>query len=256
MTYARKSLVSQEDTAHYHVVARCVRRAWLRGFDKYAGRDFSHRKRWVLERLQLLTGMFAIDVCAYAILSNHYHLVLHVGRARAQVWSQQRRDQSEAVTLSNAFSMLLRGLESEDVETVREACLDAAYLLERHAFNSYTDETYVELFRLSDLLGFRLDGKSHDEIVARLGGILDRRMACADVAAWAAGKSRDPELRRKLVTALKHYASIELDDFVYQIIVALESYGLDDEAIELIREVSTKTGMTRSSTYASEIVDA
>jgi hypothetical protein len=87
MTYARKSLVSLEDATCYHVIARCVRRAWLWGFDKYAGRDFSHRKQWVLERLQLLAAMFAIDICAYAIMSNHYHLVLHVDRARAQAWS-------------------------------------------------------------------------------------------------------------------------------------------------------------------------
>src|SRR5262245_39834566 len=90
MTYARKSLISLDDTAYYHLVARCVRRAWLWGFDEYAGRDFSHRKQWALERLQLLTTMFSIDVCAYAILSNHYHLVLHVDRARAKAWSQQQ----------------------------------------------------------------------------------------------------------------------------------------------------------------------
>ena len=90
MTYARKSLVSLDDTAYYHVVARCVRRAWLWGFDKYADRDFSHRKHWVLERLRLLTDMFAIDVCAYAIMSNHYHLVLHVDRDRALAWSPQQ----------------------------------------------------------------------------------------------------------------------------------------------------------------------
>ena len=89
MTYARQSLVSLDDTPFYHVVARCVRRAWLWGYDKYAGRDFSHRKAWVLERLMLLTAMFAIDVCAYAILSNHYHLVLHVDRSRARGWSRQ-----------------------------------------------------------------------------------------------------------------------------------------------------------------------
>ncbi len=87
MTYARKSLISLEDTPYYHVVARCVRRAWLWGFDEYAGRDYSHRKAWVLERLAQLTSLFAIDVCAYAVLSNHYHLVLHVDVKRAKRWT-------------------------------------------------------------------------------------------------------------------------------------------------------------------------
>ena len=36
-----------------------------------------------------LTSMFAIDVCAYAVLSNHYHLLLHVDCGRAQGWSQR-----------------------------------------------------------------------------------------------------------------------------------------------------------------------
>ena len=80
MTYARKTLVSLNDTPYYHVVARCVRRAWLWGVDEYAGRDYSHRKAWVLERLASQASIFAIDVCAYAVMSNHYHLVLHVDR--------------------------------------------------------------------------------------------------------------------------------------------------------------------------------
>jgi REP element-mobilizing transposase RayT len=84
MTYARKTLVSLSDTPYYHVVARCVRRAWLWGFDKYADRDYSHRKEWVIERLEHLSAIFAIDICAYAVMSNHYHLVLHVDRARAK----------------------------------------------------------------------------------------------------------------------------------------------------------------------------
>ncbi len=84
MTYARKTLVSLSDTPYYHVVARCVRRAWLWGFDEYAGRDYSHRKDWVIERLERLSAIFTIDICAYAVMSNHYHLVLHVDRARAK----------------------------------------------------------------------------------------------------------------------------------------------------------------------------
>jgi putative transposase len=86
MTYARKTLISLQDTPYYHVVARCVRRAWLWGYDAYVGRDYSHRKAWVLERLTQLSTIFAIDVCAYAVMSNHYHLVLGATRTSTDFW--------------------------------------------------------------------------------------------------------------------------------------------------------------------------
>jgi len=82
MGYPRKSLICLEDTPYYHVVARCVRRAWLWGYDNYAAKDYSHRKAWVLQRLRHLADIFSIDLCAYAIMSNHYHLVLRVDRQR------------------------------------------------------------------------------------------------------------------------------------------------------------------------------
>jgi REP element-mobilizing transposase RayT len=90
MTYARKTLVSLNDTPYYHVVARCVRRAWLWGVDAYAGRDYSHRKEWVLERLAQLTSTFTIGICAHAIMSNHYHLVLYVDQARARQLTKEQ----------------------------------------------------------------------------------------------------------------------------------------------------------------------
>ena len=83
MGYPRQSLVCLNDTLYYHVIARCVRRAWLWGFDEYAERDYSHRKEWVIERLQCLTNVFAVNICAYAVMSNHYHLVLHVDQQRS-----------------------------------------------------------------------------------------------------------------------------------------------------------------------------
>jgi hypothetical protein len=89
MTYPRKSLICLQHTPYYHVVSRCVRRAWLWGVDEYAGKDYSHRKTWVLERLHDLSAVFAIDLCAYAVLSDHYHLVVHVDAARAHTWSDQ-----------------------------------------------------------------------------------------------------------------------------------------------------------------------
>jgi hypothetical protein len=89
MGYARKHLVSLHDTPYYHVIARCVRRAWLWGLDEYAGKDYSHRKLWVVERLEQLCSIFSIEVCAYAVMSNHYHLVLYVDADRARQWTQQ-----------------------------------------------------------------------------------------------------------------------------------------------------------------------
>lgn len=87
MTYARKSLISLQDTPFYHVVSRCVRRAWLWGLDEYAGKDYSHRKQWVTDRIAHLSRVFAIDVCAYAVMSNHYHLVLRVDQNQAREWT-------------------------------------------------------------------------------------------------------------------------------------------------------------------------
>jgi hypothetical protein len=89
MTRVRKTLVSLESTPFYRCISRCVRRAWLCGEDPYTGQNFEHRRQWVLDRLRQLSEIFAIDICAYAILSNHYHVVLHVDREKANGWTER-----------------------------------------------------------------------------------------------------------------------------------------------------------------------
>lgn len=80
MTQSRQSQVSLVDTPYYHCISRCVRRAYLCGEDKYTEQSYEHRRSWVVERMHFLATIFNIDICAYAIMSNHYHAVLHVNQ--------------------------------------------------------------------------------------------------------------------------------------------------------------------------------
>ncbi|MGH8030300.1 MAG: hypothetical protein ACREO3_10235 [Arenimonas sp.] len=47
---------------------------------------FEHRKAWVAQRIELLAACFAIAVHAYAVMSNHLHLVVQVDPAQADHW--------------------------------------------------------------------------------------------------------------------------------------------------------------------------
>jgi len=88
MTQPRSTLVSLDATPWYHVVSRCVRRAYLCGFDHHSVRDIEHRRCWIVERLQQLAAVFAIDVAAYAVMSNHFHLVVRVDAERVRAWDR------------------------------------------------------------------------------------------------------------------------------------------------------------------------
>jgi len=88
MTRARESIIDLESTPYYHCTARCVRRAFLCGEDKFSGQSFEHRREWIAERIEWLVRTFAIDVMSYAIMSNHYHIVFRVDVDKAKAWSE------------------------------------------------------------------------------------------------------------------------------------------------------------------------
>ena len=59
--------------------------AFLCGEDHYTGKSYEHRRQWVEGRLLQLADIFTIDIYAYAVMSNHLHVVLNVDAERANV---------------------------------------------------------------------------------------------------------------------------------------------------------------------------
>ena len=83
MTTARKQLISIDATSYYHCVSRCVRRSFLCGEDKQNQVSYEHRKEWIINKIHVLSRFYCIDICAYAIMSNHYHLVVNINQKKA-----------------------------------------------------------------------------------------------------------------------------------------------------------------------------
>ena len=88
MTQPRRQLVDSTQAQFFHLINRCVRRSWLCGRDPYNSKDFEHRKAWLKNRILELGDIFATGIYAFAVMSNHVHVVLHMHPATAISWSK------------------------------------------------------------------------------------------------------------------------------------------------------------------------
>ena len=123
MPKARKSQISLSDTLYYHCVSRCVRRAFLCGTEH--GKSFEYRRKWVEDRIHVLSDVFAIEVCAYAVMSNHTHIVLHVNKEKAIALSTEEvinrwhsLYRGTLLTQQYASPMTRKGLSEAQIDTV------------------------------------------------------------------------------------------------------------------------------------------
>ena len=90
MTIARREQFRPDITPFYHCITRCVRRAFLCGEHPDTGNDVSHRRGWIERHLLLLSEVFCIDIAGYAVMSNHYHVVLHINQKQASNLSDKQ----------------------------------------------------------------------------------------------------------------------------------------------------------------------
>ena len=119
MATPRHLLVDPVNECDYHLVSRCVRRAFLCGVD--GGRDYAHRRAWLVERMRQIAPSFAVDVYAYSVLSNHFHLVVRHDPLAGRGWS----DDEVARRWVEAFPPTVRGEVAEALKPERrELILD------------------------------------------------------------------------------------------------------------------------------------
>ncbi|MCK7592294.1 transposase [Pseudomarimonas salicorniae] len=156
MGYPRSQLVSPGVAGAFHCVSRCVRRAFLCGSDPLSGRSFDHRKDWIEARLLELAGIFSISVLAYAVMSNHVHVVLRVDPENADGWT----DDEVAARWVRLFPARVDG------EIDAEACRRKAWMLTGNA-----ERMAVLRQRLADLSWFM---RCLSEPLARLANGEDR----------------------------------------------------------------------------------
>ncbi|MEZ9820080.1 transposase [Shewanella sp. 10N.286.45.A1] len=139
MPRPRRTLISIEDTPYYHCCSRVVRRAFLCGDDKYTGKNYDHRRGWVEAQILKLTDVFAIDVAAYAVMSNHLHVVLYIDIETVNNWSD-REVVEQWHKLFNGTALTQRFVEGKVIEECMVAQL-------KHLIATYRS-------RLSDISWF------------------------------------------------------------------------------------------------------
>ena len=87
MTKPRRQLISYSDTLYYSITSRCVRRAFLCGKDPLTQKSYEHRRKWIEDRIRLLSSLFSVEILSYAVMSNHIHVVLKAKPDEATAWT-------------------------------------------------------------------------------------------------------------------------------------------------------------------------
>ncbi|SQH76452.1 conserved protein of unknown function [Shewanella benthica] len=139
MPRPRRTKISIEDTSWYHCCSRVTRRAFLFGDDKLTGKNYNHRRNWVENQLLKLGGIFSIDVAAYAVMSNHLHVVLNIDIFQANSWTDRE--------VVEHWHQLFKGT---DITRKFVKC----EIIESHEINALKHSIALYRSRLSDISWF------------------------------------------------------------------------------------------------------
>ena len=128
----RKVLIDETQSGVYHCIQRAVRRAFLCGYDSATGNNYDHRKGWIRRRMEQLAGQFGVEVCSYAVMSNHLHVILRNRPDVVKAWSDdevalrwwnlfpRRRDKDGLASKPEDFELKMLTLDKKKLKEVRE----------------------------------------------------------------------------------------------------------------------------------------
>ena len=108
---ARSHIVAKGEVGVYHCWNRCVRRAFLCGYDRFTRKNYNYRRGWIRKLQQQLARLFAIEIAFHAEMQNHIHLILRTRPDIAATWSDE-----EVVKRWLQIAQLKRGRRDEPSE--------------------------------------------------------------------------------------------------------------------------------------------
>ena len=219
MTQPRNVLVSVEDTPYYHIVSRCVRRAWLCGQDPLTGNCYEHRRQWVENRVRILSSLFAIDIAAYAVMSNHYHLVLKLDPDQSQDWSHQEVLARwtalykgpvlvQRYLSGDALDSAQRETVSDCVEIYRKRLSDLSWFMK-----CLNEPIAREANKEDDCTGHFFEGRFHSQALLTEESVLSC-MAYVDLNPVRAGMHPTPETSEHTSIKERIEPSLNLEDAI------------------------------------------
>ncbi len=136
---ARAEVFDPSEVAALHICARVVRRCYLLGIDPVTGKNHDHRKIWIEDQLKLLSANFGIDLFAFSILSNHFHLILRSRPDVVQTWDDSevarrwlmlcpiRKKPDKSPEEPNEFELNSIRNDSDKLATIRTRLSDVAW---------------------------------------------------------------------------------------------------------------------------------
>jgi len=136
---ARAEVFDPSEVAVLHLCARVVRRCFLFGIDPVTGINHDHRKRWIEDQLKLLASNFGIDLLTFAILSNHFHLIVRSRPDVVETWDDsevarrwlmlcpKRKKKDRSPEEPNEFELNSIRNEPDKLATIRKRLSDVSW---------------------------------------------------------------------------------------------------------------------------------